>query len=111
MVDEKETVTKWGITALCGYVPFTDIYEELEQAERFGTSGVVDKYASVFREFRSDYRKLTELAMALNWKSHEHQKNRPVLSSLYDTLFFSVDKYAQETFNGEALRYYLRTTD
>ena len=84
MVDEKETVTKWGITALCGYVPFTDIYEELEQAERFGTSGVVDKYASV---------------------------NRPVLSSLYDTLFFSVDKYAKETFNGEALRYYLRTTD
>ena len=101
----------WRITEMYGYEPVTKVYDELERAERYGTSGVVDAYATAFSNYKKDYRTLTELVMALNWKSHEHQKDNPVLSDLYDTLFFIVQKYARENLKGEELSYFYRTTD
>lgn len=106
-----EKVTKWGITDMYGYEPITDVYADLGRAENYGLSGVIDAYVTALGNYRDNYKTLTELVMALNWKSHEHTADNPVLSELYDTLFFSLRKYALNNLEGEELRYFIATTD
>lgn len=101
----------WNIEALTGYKPFTTFYEDFSIADMFGASAVKDTYKRAFKEWKSDYKYLTELIMVLNWKIFEYYNKNDTLAQLYDTLFREADEWAYNNLKGEELTYYLVTTD
>ena len=101
----------WNIEQLTGYKPMTTFYEDFSIADIFGVSAVKDTYKRAFKEWKSDYKYLTELIMVLNWKIFEHYNRNDALAELYDTLFKEADEWAYNNLKDEALHYYLVTTD
>lgn len=101
----------WNIEALTGYKPFTTFYEDFSIADMFGASAIKDTYNRAFKEWKTDYKYLTELIMVLNWKIFEHYERNDVYAQLYDELWRKADKWACENLDGEDLCYYYATTD
>ena len=104
-------IKTWNIEALTGYKPFTTFYQDFSIADAFGVSAIKDTYNRAFKEWKSDYKYLTELIMVLNWKIFEHHKRNDEYADLYQDLWDKSDEWACENLDGEALDYYLRTTD
>ena len=50
----------------------TTFFEDFTIADKFGKKAVLDTYQRAFKEWKSDYKYLTELVIALNWKIWEH---------------------------------------
>ena len=101
----------WNIEALTGYKPMTTFYEDFSIADMFGASAVKDTYKRAFKEWKSDYKYLTELIMVLNWKIFEYYNKNDTLAQIYNTLFREADEWAYNNLKGEELTYYLVTTD
>ena len=104
-------IKTWNIEALTGYKPISTFYEDFSIADCFGEAAIRDTYRRAFREWKSDYKYLTELIMALNWKIHEHYGNNDEYVKIYDELWCKSDVWAMENLKDEALDYYLTTTD
>ena len=104
------TIKTWNIEEMTGYKPITTFYEDFSIADRFGISAIKDTYNRAFNEWKSDYKYLTELVMALNWKSWEHESNIEYCR-LYCKLFYELQDYAYKNLKGEELNYFIRTTD
>ena len=67
-------IEKWNITEMCGYQPITTFWEDFYIAERFGTAAIKDTYKRAFKEWKGNYKYLTELVMVLNqkiWRYYE----------------------------------------
>lgn len=105
------TIKTWNIEALTGYKPFATFYEDFSIADAFGVSAIKDTYRNAFMNWKSDYKYITEFIMALNWKIHEHYGRNDEYAEVYDELWRKADEWAMENLKGEALQYYLRTTD
>lgn len=105
------TIKTWNIEELTGYKPFTTFYEDFSIADAFGVSAIKDTYKQAFKNWKSDYKYITEFIMALNWKIHEHYGGNNSYAEVYDELWCEADEWAMENLKGEALQYYLRTTD
>lgn len=105
------TIKTWNIEAETGYKPITTFYEDFSIADAFGIKAIRDTYRRAFDEWHDDYKYLTELVMALNWKIFEHYKNNESYAKVYDELWRKADEYAVNNLEGEELRYYYRTTD
>ena len=59
-----------------GYECFTTFFEDFTTAEKFGLNAVKDTFNRAFKEWKSNYKYLTELTMVLNWKIWQHyEKN------------------------------------
>lgn len=101
----------WNIEALTGYKPFTTFYEDFSIADLFGIAAIKDTYKRAFKEWKSDYKYLTELIMVLNWKIYEHYKDNTIYAELYSGLWCESDEWVMENLEGEALDYYITTTD
>lgn len=104
-------IKTWNIEALTGYKPITTFYEDFSIADRFGADAVRDTYKRAMRAWKNDYKYLTELVMALNWKIWEHNESNPFLAGVYSELWEKAAEYAQDNLKGEELAYYYRTTD
>ena len=91
-------VKTWNIEALTGYKPMTTFYEDFSIADAFGVSAINDTYKSAF-------------IMVLNWKIWEHYEKNDAYAELYNDLWRKADEWALMNLRGEALKYYLRTTD
>lgn len=106
------TIKSWRIEELTGYTPITTFYEDFSIADNYGEDAVRDTFERAFNEWKSDYKFLTELVMALNWKIWEHYdcKNER-LCRVYDELWRKADEYACENLKGEELSYFYETTD
>lgn len=102
---------EWNINNLIGYEPKTTAYMDLGIAENYGYQAVVNTYHRLFKEFKKDYKLITELTMALNWKIYEHFERKVDLSALYDKLFKECRDWCQNNLKGKELEYYYRTTD
>lgn len=100
----------WNIEAMTGYKPITTFYEDFSIADMFGVKAIKDTYRRAFKNWKENYKYITELCMALNWKSWEHQNNR-TLVKLYSDLFYELQDWCMENLEGEELMYFLRTTD
>ena len=95
-----------------GYETITTFFNDFTIAEMFGINAIKDTYRRAFKEWRTNYKYLTELVMILNWKIWQHKDNGdPVYSTLYMELFEKADLYACENLKGEELSYFYRTTD
>ena len=101
----------WNIETITGYKPITTFYTDFSIAEKDGSEGIKNTLKRGMEYADTDYKVLTELIMVLNWKIWEHYKTNKKLAELYQTLWEEKDEYAMNTLKGEALSYYLRTTD
>ena len=99
------------ILSQTGYECFTTFFEDFTIAEKFGLDAVKDTFNRAFKEWKNDYKYLTELVMVLNWKIWQHYEKNDELASLYDELWRTADSYACEHLKGEELEYFYRTTD
>ena len=105
-------IKTWNIEAMTGYKPKTTFYEDFSIADNFGTAAVKDTYKRGFETAKfMGHEYLTEFVMALNWKIWEHYETNEPLARLYNTLWEASDLYCMENLKGEALSYYIRTTD
>lgn len=91
----------------------TTFAQDFAIAEAFGgMRAVLDTYKRAFKEWRTDYRYLTDLVITLNhrlWATYEHGDMR--MAKLYDTLWRKASDYAVKNLHGEELSYYYRLTD
>ena len=101
----------WNIEAMTGYKPMTTFYTDFSIAERFGLEAVQDTYNRAMEGWKNNYKYLTELVTALNWKIWEHYESNAELASLYNMLWEMADEYACDNLKGEELDYFYRTTD
>lgn len=103
-------VTVFDSESFCGYKQFTTFFTDFGIAEKFGKDAIKDTYNRAFKEWKHNYKYLTELVMVLNWKSWEHCNNQ-TLCELYAELFYKAREWAITHLKGEELSYFLRTTD
>ena len=108
----------WGVEQELGYKPITTFWQDFSMAERFGLNGVKSTFKTAFKEWRSNYKYLTELVMVLNHNIWQHYGNGPQdpnhngpLAKLYNDLWAEADIWAGEHLKGEELDYFIRTLD
>lgn len=94
-----------------GYELQTTFWEDFSIADRFGLAAVLDTFNRAFREWKGDYKFLTELTLVLNHKIWQYYENRPDMAVLCNTLWEQADQYAKENLKGNELSYYWEVTD
>jgi hypothetical protein len=104
-------IKTWNIERMTGYKPITTFYEDFSIADAFGERAVKDTFNRAFKEWKHNYKYLTELVMALNWKIWEHYEHNERLAKLYNDLWEKADQYACENLKGEELSYFYETVD
>lgn len=96
----------------CGYKPFTTFWDDFSIADRFGEKAVKDTYDRAFKEWKSNCRYVTELAMVLNHKCWEHYGNHNInMSRLYSDLYDRTADWCLDNLKDKELEYYIKTTD
>lgn len=103
------TIKAWNIEEITGYKPLTTFYEEFCVADAFGFFAITCTYKMAFKEWQHNYKYITELVVALNWKFHEHYGSNSEYADIYDGLWQEVDDWAMDNLKGEELKYYLET--
>lgn len=102
----------WKIEEMTGYKPITSFYMDFSIADLFGKEAILDTFKRAMNEWKTNYKYLTELVMAVNWKSWEHyEKGNMELMELYADLYYEGREYALDNLKGEELHYYFETTD
>lgn len=107
-------ITTWNIEKLTGYKPITTFYEDFSIADLFFEKdkySVTETFKRCFEEYKHDYKYLTELVMALNWKIWEHFGSNNDLAEVYNHLWEVADEYACKHLKGKELEYFYKTTD
>lgn len=94
-----------------GYETITTFFQDFSIADAFGLSAIEDTFYRAFKEWKSDYKYLTELVMVLNWKVWQYYQTKPDYAELYSALWEEADVYARENLTGEELSYFFRVTD
>ena len=97
--------------SFCGYKQITTFWRDFTIAEPFGEDAIKDTFNRVFKEWKKDYKYLTELVMVLNWKMWIWNEFDLDISMLYQELWGKADEYACNHLKGEELSYFYRTTD
>ena len=95
-----------------GYETFTTFWQDFCIADRFGIKAIKDTYKRAFKEWKHDYKYLTELVLVLNWKCwnhYDHGNNE--YSLLYSNLYHEANYYARENLEGDEFEYYFKVTD
>lgn len=101
----------WNIEEITGYKPITTFYTDFSIADNYGVEAIKDTYKRAMAAWKTDYKFLTELVMALNWKIWEHYESNRDYAKVYDELWRKADEYACTNLKGEELSYFYRTTD
>ena len=94
-----------------GYETMTTFWEDFSIADHFGIKAVKDTYNRAFKEWKDNYKYLTELVMVLNWKIWQHYETNEPLARVYNELWQQADNYACENLKGEEAEYFFRVTD
>lgn len=109
---DKANITIQPFLETTGYEPKTTFWSDFTIAETIsGIDGIKDTYNRAFNEWQGDYVYLTELVMMLNWKIFEYYETNPELAKVYDALWRESDAWCMKNLKGEALDYYIKTTD
>lgn len=104
-------IKTWNIEAMTGYKPMTTFYEDFSIADHFGISAIKDTYKNAFKNWKFDYKYLTELVMALNWKIWEHYKSNQAFAKIYNDLWTKCYDYAVNNLKDDELNYFFTVTD
>lgn len=100
------------IEAETGYRLMTTFFEDFSIADKYGMAAIKDTYQRIFREWKHQYKYVTELTLILNWKIWEHEsaKNHDV-AKLYNDLWIKTDNWAMNNLKGDELTYFYRIND
>ena len=95
------------------YRSITTFWDDYSIAERFGVAAVKDTFKRSFREWKDNYKYLTELVMVLNHKLSQWSYKNPdsLIYKAYEECFYKARDYAVTHLHGNELSYYLRVTD
>lgn len=104
------TIKNWNIEELTGYKPITTYYTDFSIADKFGLHAIKDTFKRCIKNY-INYKYLTELVMALNWKIWEHYNKNEKLAELYNDLWQQAQDFAYNTLKGQELTYFIRTID
>ena len=102
---------EWQIEEMTGYKPITTFYSDFTIADAFGVEAIEDTFNRAFKEWKRDYKYLTELVMVLNWKIWEWYEKSETKTVMYNELWRRADDYACEHLKGKELQYFYRVTD
>lgn len=102
---------EWEMAEMIGYTPITTFWSDFSIADMFGVPAIMDTYIRAFKEWRGDYKYLTELVMVLNHKIFLWHEQNHAIALMYDKLWQEADNYALKNLKGEELQYFLNTTD
>ena len=94
-----------------GYQTITTFWEDFSIADEFGVRAVKGTYERAMKEWKTNYKYLTELVMVLNWKIWQHHEKNSQLADIYHNLWEEADMYAIENLKGDELVYFYKTTD
>lgn len=104
-------IENWTIEEMTGYKPISTFYIDFSIADMIGVDVITDTYKRIFKEWKHDYRYITEVAMVLNWKIWRWYEVNDEYSRLYDKLWRELDQWCIDNLKGEELKYYYKTTD
>lgn len=93
------------------YTTISTFWDDFTIADRFGIKAIQDTYNRAFKEWRTNYKMLTELVMVLNHKIWQHYESNEVIAKLYNNLWEKADAYACENLKGDELSYFSKVTD
>ncbi len=96
-----------------GYERFTTFSSDLTIAELTGgEKAIKETFNRVVKDWKDDVKYFTEFTMALNIKAWElHERGNDTLTNVYSQLYYNAREVALDTFKGDDLSYFLRTTD
>lgn len=96
-----------------GYERFTTFSSDLTIAELMGgEKAIKETFNRVVKDWKDDVKYFTEFTMALNIKAWElHERGNDTLTNVYSQLYYNAREFALDTFKGDDLSYFLRTTD
>lgn len=89
----------------------TTFWQDFSIADIFGKSAVQDTFNRAFKEWKKDYRYLTDLVIVLNHKIWQWYEKNDDLARLYNDLWEKAANYAENHLKGAELIYYYHTTD
>lgn len=90
----------------------TTFWQDFSIADAFGTAAIEDTFNRAFKEWRSDYRYLTDLVIVLNHKIWQHyEAGHEEYARLYDKCWRIADQYAYENLKGAEMDYFFAQTD
>lgn len=90
----------------------TTFWMDFTIADRFGKNAIQDTFNRAFKEWKSNYKYLTELTAVLNhkiWQHYEAGDNE--VSQLYDKLWREADDYGCENLKDDELKFFLYVLD
>lgn len=106
-----KTLNRDVIEAETGYRPFTTFFEDFSIADQFGTEGIKETYQRALKEWKHDYKYLTEFVMILSLKASEHAGSNDAYTTLYCDLYYEAKDYALDHLKGDELEYFIKTID
>ncbi|MCC8175518.1 MAG: hypothetical protein LIO91_03700 [Bacteroidales bacterium] len=123
-----QTYQQWLETET-GYKSITTFWDDFSIADRFGLSAVKDTFNRAFKEWKDNYKYLTELVIVLNHKLWWHYErgqqllqladdnsrqlaaHHDNLGRLYNTLWRRANNYAHTRLKGKEMAYFFNVTD
>ncbi len=105
------TVENWRIEEMTGYKPMTTFYMDFSIADMVGVDAIKDTYNRIFKEWKHNYKYITEVTMVLNWKIWRWYGKNEDYAKIYDQLWRELDQWCVDNLKGEELEYYYKTTD
>lgn len=72
---------------------------------------IKDTFNRAFKEWKKDYRYLTDLVLQLNHKIWQWYEVNEEIAEVYNELWLQADKYACTHLKGEELKYFYRILD
>lgn len=97
-----------------GYKFISTFWQDFTIAEAFGIGAIHDTYDRAFREWKDDYKMLTELVLVLNWKIWqwwEREGENSEYAKYYNTIWDLTALYADSHLKGEEMDYYFSVID
>ncbi len=94
-----------------GYELQTTFWSDFSIADKFGLTAIQDTFNRAFKEWKEDYKYLTELILLLNHKKWQYYETRPEFTTLYNSLWEQADRYAVENLKDDELSYFYDVTD
>ena len=90
----------------------TTFWQDFTIADAFGIKAIQDTFNRAFKEWKSNYKYLTELVGVLNHKIWQHYENSNTeVSQLYDKLWREADAYGCDNLKDDELKFFLYVLD
>ena len=101
----------WNIEAMTGYKPKTTFYTDFSIADSFGLEGIKDTFKRCFEMWKDNVEQVTELCLAVNWKSWEHYQKNDAYCELYVDLYDTLYDWCANNLKDDDLTYFFETID